>query len=168
MRLYFHILDDRPPDVGIRKFREISRDGMAEVGNLYETAFKMRHFEEGASSRYGYRPRTEGHKKKKARAVARRSFKISPDANRDLIMSGALRRAVGMRHVARAYPTRVTVTMPTPSYAQMKPKRGNMPNLGAEITAVTGDEYAQMQKVYHDSVEHDLNHFRATRKRTIG
>jgi len=166
--MFFQIIDDRPPDISIRRWRTFTRDAMSEVGNLYDQAFKMRHFEAGAAARYGYRPRTAAHIAKKAKLVARGSFQISPDANRDLIMSGLLRRAINQRHIARAFPTRVTVNMPTPNYAQMTPRRPNMPNLGAEIVAVSSDEYDQMQTVHHISIETDLNTYREPRTKVIG
>ncbi len=168
MRLYFEVTDQRPPDVSIRRWRTFNRDAMAEVGNLYDDVFKMRHFEPGASSRYGYRPRTPAHIARKAKAVARNSFTVSPDANRDLIFSGALRKAVKMKHLPRAFPTRVTVNMPTPSYAQMKPRRPNMPNLGDEIVRVTNDEMGEMERAYKASLEHDLNSYREPKTTRIG
>jgi hypothetical protein len=168
MRIYFKITDDRPPGVSIRRWRTISRDGMAQAGFLYEGTYKHRHFEEGAAARYGYQPRTAAHRMKKARMVAPKSFKISPDANRDLIMSGLLRKAIKMRHAVRAFPTRVTVNMPSPNYAQMKPRRPNMPNLGAEIAATSTDEQLEMETAIQTSIENDLNKLREPKTIQIG
>lgn len=148
MRLGFEITYSPDlADISKRALKRIAVSMFGRLGLLYENTFKMRHFESGAASRYGYRPRSAAHIQRKARAVARNSFSISPDANNDLIMTGALRRAVKMRHIPRAYPTRVTINMPTPSYAQMKPRRSNMPNLGAEIVAVSADERAEIDTV---------------------
>lgn len=167
-RLFFIIVDERPPDVTIRRWREFTRDAMAEVGALYENDYKMRHFEDGARTRYGYQSRTEGHIRRKARLVAQRSFKVSPDANLDLIFTGALRKAIKVRHLIRAFPSRVTVNMPSPSYAQMKPKQPSMPNLGDEVTRVASDEQLEMERAHRDSLEHDLNTYREAKVKQIG
>lgn len=168
MRLYLELTEDQPPDVSKRRWREFSRDGMNECGLLYDRQLKMRHFEPGAASRYGYKTRKPKYQARKDRAVDRGSRHISPDAKNPLIHSGALRRAVRMNHQPKAFPTRFTVTMPTPVYAQMTPRRSDVPNLGVELTTVASDEQPQFEKTYHDVVETEYNEYRETRTTRIG
>jgi hypothetical protein len=74
----------------------------------------MRHFEPGAAARYGYQARAAKYQASKNRHVDRGSRHHSPDAKSPLIFKGALRAAVRQNHQPRAFPTRVTVNMPTP------------------------------------------------------
>lgn len=168
MRLYFEVTDEKPPDVSKRKWNEFSRDGMNECGLLYDRKFKMRHFEPGAAARYGYQSRKPKYQEKKNRAVDRGSRHHSPDAKNPLIFSGALRAAVRQNHLPRAFPTRFTVSMPTPIYAAMTPRRSGVPNLGSELTRVAADEQLEFEKVYHDTVETEYNQYREVRSERIG
>ena len=168
MRLYFSIDYERPPDIAKRRWPGISRDAMGEVGALWDSKFKARHFEPGAADRYGYQPRSPAYLAKKRRLAglsgqARGKFRISPNVDRALVFSGDLRRAVLMRHLPRAFPTRVTVNMPTPRYAQMKPYKTGRPNLGEELTKVTPDEFVDLENRYRDELEVGIEAARASK-----
>lgn len=168
MRMYFEITDERPPDVSKRKWFEFSRDGMNEIGLLYDRTFKMRHFEPGAAARYGNQPRKPKYQERKRRAVDAGSFRISSDAKNDNIYTGALRQAVRMNHTPQAFPTRVTVNMPTPYYAKMTPATADKPNIGAELTRVAPDEQTTMERAYHATVETNMNELRQPETTRIG
>lgn len=160
MRLFLEITDDQPADIGKRRFAEFSRQGMNAIGLLWDGFFKMLHFEENAASRYGYAIRGKKYQARKERSASRRSRHHSPDAARPLILTGALRRAVRMSSPPRAFPTRVTVQIPTPHYVAMRPRRPGIPNLGLELTATTNAERREMQDEYHREVEKALKDWR--------
>lgn len=168
MQLFIETTDERPADVTKRRFKEFSRNGMNAIGVLWDRLFKLRHFDDGAADRYGYARRRTKYQEGKERAVRNGSRSISPDAARPLIRSGALRRAARLRQVPRSVATRTTVTIPTPFYAAMKPRRADIPNLGLEMTATLQSEELEMQQEYHREVEDDLNTYRATRTTRVG
>jgi hypothetical protein len=168
MKLLFKWTEDRPLEEMPRTVKNASRLGMGRAGQLFEDKFKLRHFEASARSRYGYKTRTAKYLAKKARAVARNSFSVSPDANNDLILTGALRKAIRNRHFPRAFPTRVRIDMPSPSYAQMRPMRTAMPNLGDELTRLTGDEVNEMEGVWHGGVEEAITKHKNRKTTVIG
>jgi hypothetical protein len=167
MRLHLEITDHQPPDVGKRKFANFSRAGMAAIGTLWDREFKMRHFASDAASRYGYQRRRAKYQAGKERKAGR-SRSVSPHAANALILTGALRNASRLKQLSRAFPTRVTITIRTPHYVAMRPRRPGIPNIGLEMTATTFAERREMQDEYHRSVEGDLNNFRATRTTRIG
>jgi hypothetical protein len=168
MRLFLEITDTQPPDVSKRRFKEFSRAGMNAIGLLWDRLFKMRHFDADAASKYGYQPRGKKYQAGKVRRVRGRSFKVSPDAERPLILTGAFRKAVKMRQIPRSFPTRVTLALPTPHYVAMRPRRPGIPNLGLEMTSTLFAERREMQAEYHREVESELNDYRQPRTTKVG
>ncbi len=168
MRLFLDITDEQPPDVSKRRFREFSRNGMSAIGKLWDSTFKMLHFVAGAAERYGYQRRSTKYQEGKERRVRGRSRSISPDAANELILTGSLRRAARQNQLPRAFPTRVTINIPTPHYVAMRPRRAGIPNLGMEMTSTLFAERREMQDEYHREVEEDLNNYRSPRTTRIG
>jgi hypothetical protein len=135
----------RPAGVGQRTWRDIAKAGMFAVGVAWDKYFKMRHFDPGAASRYGYKPRTAAHKRRKAK----RGLPVWLD----LVFSGDTRRDVARLQIPRAFPTRVTITMPTARYVQMRPYKRDAPALGDELTRVAADEADALAQVFVDVTE---------------
>ena len=136
---------NRPSGVGQRSWREISKTGMFAVGLAWDQHFKMRHFEPGAASRYGYKPRSKAYLRRKAKRGVPQFL--------DMVFSGTTRRDVARLQIPRPFPTRVTITMPTQPYIKMRPGKRDAPNLGEELTRVATDEIEALEKVFVDTVE---------------
>lgn len=173
-RLFFQVTYRRPHDVAKRVWPVMSRNAMGAVGTLWEREFKPRHFASDAGERYAYKPRSPAYLKKKERLAklsgpARATRRVSADVGRLLVYTGATRRAVLQRHLVRAFPTRVSVQIPTPKYVQMRPYKAGRPNLGEELTRVTSDEAREMEKVYAGTLRSQIREYRTEKRiRTIG
>lgn len=167
MRYIVRITYDKPPDASIRAWRTISKHAFMELGLLWDRSYKMRHFEQGAAQRYNYRPRSPKYEARKRKMASMAVPRISRSAALPLIYSGATRRIVSTAQVPHAYPTRVTITMPTPNYFQMRPRRPDRPNLGDESTRVIPEEMRVFERVYVDDVERGLAQYRATKATVI-
>lgn len=142
--LLFAATVDRPLDVSGRRWKEAQRAGWYAVGKYYDEVIKPRKFAQGADTRYGFKPRSPGYLKRKEKE--RRDPK-------SLVYGGKTRTAVMRRHYPRAFPSRVSVDLPTPTYIVMRPRRANHPNMGAELTSITADEYREMERVFVAAVE---------------
>lgn len=165
---------ERPHDVGQHTWRRLSKAAMLAVGLFFEREIKSRKFTKAAETVDRHKPRSPGYLKRKnkpyrlIRDAATGRLRPIPNpagGQPNLIATGETRRAVMRPHLPRAFPTRVTIDFPTPRYVQMRPYRRNAPNLGAEILAVTRDEIRQLGEVYQQSIESELDKFRATRGR---
>ncbi len=123
-----------------------------EVAVEWHEKHAPRHFEPSARNVYKYQARSMGYQKAKERAFqAGRKYGGQPVAEpaTDLVLSGFLRETVLRYAMVRAFPTRFSVRMHGPRYAGMRPMKARNPNLGAEITRVTGreaDEFTRMAK----------------------
>jgi hypothetical protein len=138
---------DRPSGVGIRSWREMAKAGMFAVGMAWQRYFKMLHFAADARSRYGYKPRSA--------AYRRRKEKKGVPGFLDMVLTGDTRRDLSRIQVPRAFPTRVSLVMPTAAYIQMRPDRRhrNAPNLGEELTRVVPNEVQVLETVFGEVVE---------------
>lgn len=120
---------------------------MLAVGVAWDRWFKMRHFAADARTRYNYAPRTAAHRRRKERRGIPGFL--------DLVYGGHTRAQVASPQIPRAFPTRVSIVMPTPAWVQMRPdpRKRRAPNLGEELTRVTPDEAAELEQVYEDVTE---------------
>ena len=127
--------------VTIRAQRAIGKAAHLAVGQQWDREFKMRHFEPGARERYGYKARSAKYLARKERA-AKATWRVKGTAEQDLVYSGQTLQDVKNTQRPRAFPTRVTIDMPTPSYVSMRPdpRFRDAPNLGEELTTVSPDE----------------------------
>lgn len=116
--------------------REVIRDAMRSMAQLWKADMAPRHFRADASARYGYKQRSRKYLARKQQLFKRG---LIPSPRLALVYTGLTRaKATGMASI-RAYPTRATVDLYTPSYVRIRPM-GNRPNLYNEITAIAADE----------------------------
>lgn len=173
MLLQFTITTERPIDIPIRAWREISRAGMQAVGLYWDQRFKMRHFEAGAESRYGYKPRSAKYLRRKRKGMVKRGRSVYPVMDggaSPIVFSGDTRGDIRPPHYPVAMPTRLDVRMPTRgAYIQMRPdpRKRDAPNLGEELTRTTTDEVAELAQVYEDTVAARLVEYREASSRSI-
>ena len=153
--------DVQAAEVSGRKLRAFSREAFGEVGYQWDEQFKMRHFEQGAENQYSYKPRSPKYlARKKGGFISGRGgsrYPIPGGGQLPIVYTGATRSAVRQRLFPRTYPTRVTISLPTPSYVRMRPYKRNAPSLGEELTAVTDTEYSDLEATYQRIVEGRIN-----------
>lgn len=139
--------------VTTRVMRQVVNATHQYGGVLWVEKFLPLHFQQGASGRYGYKPRTEKHKKRKGYAPA-------------LVMSGATgqqaRASVGG---VRGFPTRTTFTLYTPSYIPQRPRRRKMPDMAAEIFTVIPSEMQFIERKESQFAEKEIR--RLSRPHTV-
>lgn len=143
LRLIFKVT---PDDVPTRRMEMISRDAMYLVGELWEQRYKPLHFGPGASAKYRYRQRSREYQDRKYRKFGHREV---------MVWSGLTKASVLQKLYPRAYPTRVRVDLPTPSYIRMVP-RGGKPALGDELTRTNYGEDKYLEKVWGEKCEADM------------
>lgn len=113
-------------------------------GELWVDKFLPLHFQQGASGRYGYAPRTEKHKKRKGYKPA-------------LVMTEATaRQAMASRAGVRGFPTRTTFTLYTPGYIPQRPRRRKMPDMAAEIFKVIPSEQQFIERKESQFAEKEI------------
>ena len=128
----------------VRQFRDVCRGANLAVGRHWQRFMLKRHFDPDARSRYHYQVRTEKYMKAK---------KNSGHGTVDLVYSGRSREYLQSTSAVRAFPTRVTITMIGPQYFRPMPGVGKkkMPDLQAELLAVTDDEREELIRVFEES-----------------
>jgi hypothetical protein len=157
-KLAFQIQTDQPEDISGRAWRRALVAGWFAVGVYHDETVQPRKFQPGAASRYGYQDRSPKYLERKQRGGAA-TWRIKDGGRTPLVYSGVTRTRVLSRQLPRAFPTRVWVQIPTPPYIQMRPdrRRWNMPAMGVELTSVTADEIREMEKIFLEAVEAQLN-----------
>lgn len=155
------ITEEKPFDVTVRAWPKMQRQANMDMGSYWYKHFLPRHFRYDAKEKYHHQKRTRGYMIRKQRMAAKGKA-IAPGTV-DNMLSGASRDAMLASVVIRAFPTRATVNMVTPSYFQMRPYKNNQPNKGEEIARVTADELQKLNEVGAASLEKQLKEFRARR-----
>ena len=142
---------DQPPDLSKRKWKEAMRAGHWAIGKMWHTVMLPLHFKRNARTRYGHQPRSVGYTKKKR--LFGKSSRTFRDGSRvvhggevDNAWSGQMERNVREWVTIRAFPTRATATIRGPRYLSMRPYNSKHPNKAAELTEVTADEQAKLEK----------------------
>lgn len=145
LQAFFQVDDATIPD---RRLYDASKMGMLAVAEAWDDKCKMKHFEEAAAARYHYAPRSVKYMARKLR---------TKNETRPLVYSRETLNAAKQKAFGRAFPTRVTMQLPTPSYIQMvpRPKKdgGQHPPMGDEITRTTPEEVESLEGIYRDTVE---------------
>lgn len=169
-KISFAITADKPDDISGRAWRTALIAGWYAVGEYHDKVVHPRKFQPGAAERYHYQPRSEKYLKRK-KALAARSWRVKEGGERELVYSGMTRTITLRRQHPRAFPTKVWVEIPTPSYIQMRPnrtgRRANMPATGQELVSITPDEQAEMEAVFVAAVEAQLGKIREHRTRRV-
>lgn len=168
-KIGFTLIADKPEDISGRGWQEALKAGWFAVGMYHDEVVQPRKFETGAAQRYGYQTRTAKYLDRKKR-LAQHSYRVKDGGEKDLVYSGATRTIVLRRQYPRPFPTRVWLEIPTPSYVQMRPNTNNwsMPAMGIELTSITPDEQAQMEKIFVLAVEKRLDEIRERTVRKAG
>jgi|ERR1051326_609070 hypothetical protein len=152
------MVEERPPEVFERAWKELTRAGFSEMGEHWHRVMLPRHFEAHARERYGYKPRTKRYAIRKNMAYAK--GKAVAASNVDLVFTGLLRQSMQSVGTVRAFPTRATVSMTGPRYITMRPYQSDHPDLAAEVTKITEDEAQELSNLLNESVTRRLEALR--------
>jgi len=163
MPIRWKMTNDKPESVTVRGWREMLKGAWQAVGQWWDRTVKPRLFDADAADKRGWKPRTERYRRAKIRRAAKDS-RIKEGGQRDLILTGQTRTDVMRQQVPKAFPTRVTVQIPTREYVQMRPKAPGRPNLGEELATVTAEEQAEGAQIWQAEFERRWN---AYEKRTV-
>ena len=155
---------DKPEGVSVRAWREALKAGWYAVGEYYDAVVQPRKFEPGAAARYGYKARTDKYLKRKQR-IAAKSWRVKDGGKTDIVFGGMTRTAVKRRQYPKPYYNRVVVDTPTPSYVQMRPRRPNQPNMGAELASIAPDERLEMERIFKEVVETKIAEYSGGRRK---
>ena len=160
-KISFRITSDKPDDVSARGWRTAMVAGWFAVGEYHDRVVQPRKFAPGAAERYGFQRRSDKYLARKQRFAAR-SWRVKDGGKTDLVYSGITRTAVLRRQYPKAFPTKVWVDIPTPSYVQMRPNtsKRRMPPLGQELVSITADEQTAMEAVFQEAAEERLKEIR--------
>lgn len=129
------------------------RAGWAALGAHWHKEYLPKHFELGAATRYGYRPRSAAWRRRKAGLA--RAGRAAKGGAVDLVASGAMEKLLESVGLVRAYPTRAAIKMIGPRYVTLRPK-GNQPNKYAEATAVLRTEVRALGAVFERAIAAEL------------
>lgn len=138
------------PRAMARGMPRIVQESMKEAAALWHRQDLPKHFEEGASSRYGYKARDQKYRRRKQRKKGH---------GRPLEWSGELKRAV--TRMARITGSRLTVRASMDVggawYATRRWLTRDMPDMPRELTAITHDEERGLAREVERSAEEMLN-----------
>jgi len=150
------------PDPGryARRFDRVRSLAHKAGGDYWVNSILKRHFRAGAATKYGYRPRGAKYMRQKQR----QGYGRLP-----LVMTGDTREAATRTTVGvRGFPSRTTIRLFTPSYIPQRPRRANVPNMAAEIFAITPDEIRRIERVEQRVAEKLLQRMKAPHTVHIG
>lgn len=156
------MIEERPPDVAKRAFREMTRAGHQAQGKLWHSKHLPDHFRPGAAERYRHKPRTQKYLEQKRKLANRR--KVRRGGKMDNVFTGHLEQMMRTAAEVRAFPTRVSITMTGPRYITMRPYKSNQPDKAKELTTVTHAQERELARIMDRVVTEELKTYRSPRK----
>lgn len=160
--IHTSLFHEQHPELSKRALNRVTRAANQAMGEYWADNLVKEHFEPAAHFIFGHKNRSLKYRKKK-RYLASKG-KVQRSGEVDLVYSGQLERYLtGNRHVVRAYPTRVTITMIGPKHWTMRPRNPNRPNLAKEVTTVTGHHERLMAGVADRITNEQLTALRAAK-----
>lgn len=148
---YIRMLEARPPEVTIRRWREIRKSVMTVMGLHWHKHMLPGHFQPGAENRYHFARRTSKHLETKKKGASRGSIGgriVDPRAATDpLTFSGTLRANVTQVATIRAFEQRFKLIMPGTKYTPDRPRNPRMPPIAQEVTRLLEYEKLELAKL---------------------
>lgn len=148
---------DRPPDVAVRKWREIMRAAHTDQGEYWHREYLPGHFKPNARFKYRHKRRTRKYLERKRR-LAQKGI-VQDGGEVDLVYSGLMRELMSVATI-RGSASRATLTMQAPRYVTLNPQ-SNQPHKAAEVTRVTQEEAKRLGHVLEESAVKQLNQLKA-------
>lgn len=143
--------DGEQPRLGVRFQRQAFRESFEDVGNYWFRHLLPLHFEPSAFRRYGYQKRSTSWNKRKDKLKARGKFVAGSETPN--VATGRGREEFTRFSTVRAFPSRVKVVTVGPRYFRFVPRAGSsQPNKIAEITAANAEDFAELVRVFEQSM----------------
>lgn len=161
----------RPPDVGLRKWKECTKAGHAAMGQYWHKNYLPDHFTRAARTKYGHQARRPKYLRNKERGGTRsvngRVVQIKYGGQVDNVFSGEMETLVRSPALIQAFPSRATVKMVGPRYVSMRPYKSGQPDKGAEISRVIPDQQRVLEKVLGEETHRRFVQWKQPRTITI-
>jgi hypothetical protein len=155
---YIRMLETRPPELTIRRWREVRKSTMRVMGLHWHQHMLPEHFEANASSVYHYKRRSAKYLESKQRAAqfGRRQVD-SRAASHPLTLTGTLRANVTQIATIRAFENRFKLVMPGTAYTPDRPRNPRQPPLAQEVTRLLDREKQELAKLGKAHAVAELN-----------
>jgi hypothetical protein len=168
---FVRIIETRPADVTIRKWRGIRHEVMRVMGMHWHQNFLPLHFEPNAGNVYHMQRRTAKYLEAKQKAAQRgflgRKHVDSKAATDALTLSGTLRANVTQVATIRTFENRFKLIMPGTSYTPDRPRNPRMPPIAKEVTTLLEREKTVLSGLGRESAIRQLNSLRNPSTTTI-
>lgn len=169
---FVRILETRPPEVIIRKWREIRHGTMRVMGLHWHQHMLPDHFAPNAQNVYHFQRRSQAYQDRKATAVQRGgrdgTRRVDSRAATDfLTYSGTLRANVTQVATIRTFEQRFKLIMPGTSYTPDRPRRPNQPPIAQEVTKLLEREKQELAKLGKAYAVDQLKNLKAPTTTTI-
>lgn len=165
------ITDNSLTAIPIRAMREIGRTANRKTCMFWVVEYLPGHFEPGADTKYGYKPRSSKYQRAKERQAARKGptrRQVRKGGKVDLVYSGLMERIMTrQRPSIRAYPTRAVADIVGPSYISLRPKDPDHPHKAAEVTATIRPEVDAIAEFFGRVSTRLIDEHHANKKTTI-
>lgn len=123
----------RSPEMLMKQFRPLLKEGLKAVGLFWHRTFLPKHFKPGAGRSYRYKPRTRAHVRRKLRLFGHR---------RPLEFTGKSKRMALREARVGGTSKRVKVKLRVPTYFYQY--REGAPNKAKELTKLTRAEAMEL------------------------
>lgn len=148
---YIKMIEAKPPEVTVRRWREIRHSVMRTMGEHWHQHMLPLHFAPNAANVYHYQPRTQKYLADKRRyaeqgKMGRRTVDRRA-ATDPLTLSGTLRANVTQVATIRSFEQRFKLIMPGTAYTPDRPRKPNMPPLAQEVTRLLEREKQELAKI---------------------
>jgi hypothetical protein len=168
---FVRIIETRPADVTIRKWRGIRHEVMRTMGVHWHQNFLPLHFASNSANVYHMQRRTQKYMEAK-RNAAQRGFmgrrhveaKAATDA---LTFSGTLRANVTQVATIRTFEQRFKLIMPGTSYTPDRPRNPRQPPIAQEVTKLLQSEKKVLAGLGRESAIRQLQALRQSSTTTI-
>lgn len=168
---FVRIIETRPADVTIRKWRTVRHEVMRVMGMHWHQNMLPLHFEPNAANVYRFEPRSQNYLEAKLKAAERGTLgrrRVDPKAATDaLTLSGTLRTNVTQVATIRTFEQRFKLIMPGTSYTPARPRSPRQPPIADEVTRLLEREKQELSKVGRKSAIAQLNALRSPQTTTI-
>lgn len=131
-----------------RKFARCAKEAYEAMGSLWHDKILPLHFARGAKHRYGYQPRSQKYRRRRAR--------LGVAGDTDLVFTGDMQKQMQQFATIRGFPTRATVNVSAPYYMTLRPNTfagSSQPDKFKELSGLTGADYKQLETKLQTTIE---------------
>lgn len=143
---YVKLIEKRPPEVTVRRWRAIRHGVMRVMGLHWHQHMLPKHFLPNAANVYKYQRRSKAHQDRKARSAGRGRVD-SRAATDQLTFTGTVRRLATQVATIRTFEQRFKLIMPGTPYTPDRPRRPGMPPIAQEVTRLLDYEKTELAKL---------------------